>query len=211
MLDVEMQSESAGGLREADMDADPFRQFRLWMDQALAAPLREPNAMTLATATPDGRPSARMVLLRGVDTRGFVFYTNSQSRKGQELAANPHVALVIYWAELDRQVRIEGRAEPISAAESDAYFRSRPHGSRLAAWASEQSRVLPSRATLDERMREVTARYPGDDVPRPPHWGGYRVVPICIEFWQNRPNRLHDRLRYERLADGAWRIERLAP
>jgi pyridoxamine 5'-phosphate oxidase len=202
---------SMQGLRESDLDQDPFRQFRAWLDIAVAAKLREPYAMTLATATPDGKPSARMVLLRGVDERGFVFFTNFDSRKGQELAVNPWAALVIFWVELGRQVRIEGRVERVTAEESDAYFQGRPRGSRISARASDQSRVLPTRAVLEQRVQELTAEFAGKEVPRPPNWGGYRVLPQTIEFWQNRDNRLHDRLRYQRDETGAWSIQRLAP
>jgi pyridoxamine 5'-phosphate oxidase len=197
-------------LRESDVDADPFRQFRTWLEQALAANLPQPEGMTLATATPDGKPSARMVLLRGCDERGFVFYTNYDSRKGRELAANPFAALVLYWAELDRQVRIEGRVEQVTPEESDAYFRGRPRGSRQGAWASPQSQVIAGRDALERRMQEAQQTYPDGEVPRPPHWGGFRVVPDVIEFWQGQEDRLHDRLCYRRTADG-WVIERLAP
>ena len=199
------------GLSEADLAPDPFAQFQAWFDTALAAGLPEPNAMTLDTATPDGRPSARMVLIKGVDPRGFVFYTNYESRKGRELEANPWAALVFYWPELERQIRIEGRVERVAAEESDAYFASRPLGSRLGAWASPQSQVIPGRDVLEARLRDLEARFASGDVPRPPHWGGYRVVPEAVEFWQGRPSRLHDRLRYTRQADGRWAIERLAP
>jgi pyridoxamine 5'-phosphate oxidase len=198
-------------LVEGDVDPDPVVQFGRWFDDANAANLVEPSAMTLATAGADGVPSARMVLLRGVDQRGFVFYTNYESRKAAELAANPRAALVFWWGELQRQVRVEGRVQRTSHEESAAYFRTRAPGSRLGAWASPQSRVIPSRAVLDERVAELEARHPDGDIPLPPFWGGYRLVPEVIELWQGRPNRLHDRLRYTRAADGAWRIERLAP
>lgn len=201
----------ARGLDVGDLDADPIRQFRGWLDEALAAHLTEPNAMTLATIGADGRPSARMVLIKGVSEAGFVFYTNYESRKGRELGATPWAALIFYWAELERQVRIEGRVERTSAADSDAYFHSRPVGSQLGAVVSQQSAVIPDRATLETRLRELEARYHDQEVPRPEHWGGFRVVPDAIEFWQGRPNRLHDRLRYRKAADGLWVIERLSP
>lgn len=199
------------GLREDEVDPDPILQFQVWFTQALAAGMAEPNAMTLATATPDGRPSARMVLIKGADARGFVFYTNYHSRKGHELEHNPYAALVFYWAELERQIRIEGRIEHVSAAESDAYYHSRPIGSQIGAWASAQSKVIPNREVLERRASELTSQYGAGPVPRPPHWGGYRVVPDSIEFWQGRASRLHDRLRYTRGADGNWLIERLSP
>ena len=198
------------GLVEADVDPDPVVQFGRWFDDARAAGLVEPSAMALATAGADGAPSARMVLLRGVDQRGFVFYTNHDSRKAAELAANPRAALVFWWGELQRQVRVEGLVERTSQEESAAYFRTRPPGSRLSAWASPQSRVIPGRAVLDERVAELAARHPDGEVPLPPFWGGYRLVPEVVELWQQRPDRLHDRLRYTR-TPGGWRIERLAP
>jgi pyridoxamine 5'-phosphate oxidase len=207
-----MHSEDVrAGLVEADVDPDPMVQFGRWFDDAMAADLVEPSAMTLATATADGVPSARMVLLRGVDQRGFVFYSNYESRKAAELTANPLAALVFWWGELQRQIRVEGPVERTSQEESAAYFRTRPLGSRLSAWASPQSRVIPSRAVLDERVAELAAGHPDGDIPLPPFWGGYRLVPELVELWQGRPNRLHDRLRYTRLVDGGWRIERLAP
>jgi pyridoxamine 5'-phosphate oxidase len=198
------------GLRESDADPDPIEQFRRWFGEALAADLHEPNAMTLATATPDGRPSARVVLLKGFDERGFVFYTNYEGRKSRELEANPRAALLFYWGELERQVRVEGRVWRVPDRESDAYFAGRPRGSQLGAWASEQSRPVRDRGALERRLRELEGEYEGREVPRPAFWGGYRVVPETMEFWQGRENRLHDRLRYRR-AEGGWKIERLQP
>jgi pyridoxamine 5'-phosphate oxidase len=192
----------------ADLDADPLRQFNLWFDAARAA-VPVPEAMTLATATADGRPSARMVLLKGADERGFAFYTGYGSRKGRELAENPRAALLFHWAPLGRQVRIEGAAERVPREESEAYFRTRPLGSRLAASASPQSRPLADRAELD-RLYEGAAATHGEDVPLPPHWGGFRVVPDAYEFWQHGEDRLHDRVRYERDGPG-WSRLRLAP
>ena len=197
-------------LAEADVDADPVVQFGRWFEQAEEAGLLEPTAMTLATATPDGRPSARMVLLRGFDERGFCFYSNYESRKGVELAANPRAALVFWWGELERQVRIEGPVAPTSRAESEAYFHSRPPGSQLSAAASPQSRVIQDRAVLERRVAELAADSADGQVPLPDFWGGYRLTHEVVEFWQGRPNRLHDRLRYRRAGDG-WKIERLAP
>lgn len=198
------------GLTEAEADLDPFVQFRRWFDQALAAQLPEPNAMTVATVGADGRPAARVVLLKGVDERGFVFYTNYDSRKAAELTIHPYAALLFYWPELERQVRIEGGVAKVAEAESDAYFASRPRGSQLGAWTSPQSQVIAGREVLDQRLEQLTAEFAGRDVPRPPHWGGFRVVPDVFEFWQGRPSRLHDRLRYRR--DGnQWLRERLAP
>ncbi len=198
------------GLREADLAADPTVQFRRWFDEALAAGLHEPNAMTVATAGRDGRPSARVVLLKGFDERGFVFYTNQEGRKGREIAENPYCALLFYWGELERQVRIEGRASPVPGEESDAYYESRPRGSRLGAWASAQSHEVADRGALEERLRSLEAEYEGREVPRPPFWGGYRVEPEAFEFWQGRENRLHDRLVYRRAHEG-WGVVRLQP
>ncbi|GAB7521154.1 pyridoxamine 5'-phosphate oxidase [Paraburkholderia sp. 2C] len=201
---------SLGSLDEADLDRDPIRQFEKWFAQAIKAQLPEPNAMTLATVDSRGHPSARIVLIKGVDPRGFVFFTNYESRKGREIADNPRASLLFHWIELERQVRIEGRVEMTSAAESDAYYASRPLASRIGAWASAQSQEIESRAALEAREREIIAQY-GEHPPRPPHWGGYRVVPDTMEFWQGRPSRLHDRMRYTRDGSGAWRIARLSP
>ena len=197
-------------LSEISVPADPFELFRTWFAAAREAMI-EPEAMTLATADADGRPSARMVLLRGVDARGFVFYTNYESRKGAELSANPKAALVLYWASLHRQVRIEGRVARVSPAESDAYFATRATGSRISAAASPQSAVILNRAQLEQRVRDLAAAHVELILPRPDHWGGFRVQPEAIEFWQAGEHRLHDRIRYRGLTDGGWAIERLAP
>lgn len=199
------------GLLESAMADDPIVQFRTWLDEAMAAALPEPNAMTLATSTPDGHPSARMVLLKGVDADGFVFFTNYESRKGRELVIDPLAALVFYWAELERQVRVEGSMEVLPAALSDAYFQSRPRESQLGAWASAQSQIIANREVLEERFQALSAQYQAQPIPRPPYWGGYRVIPAIIEFWQGRPNRLHDRLRYRRVTESQWGMERLSP
>jgi pyridoxamine 5'-phosphate oxidase len=197
------------GLSEAEADADPLRQFERWFADALAAGIPLPNAMTLATVSADGAPSARVVLLKGVEHGGFVFYTNYLSRKGRELAARPLACLVLLWSDLERQVRIDGTVESVPAAESDAYYASRPLGARLSAWASEQSARVKDRAQLEQHLLEKKRQY-GDAPPRPPHWGGYRVTPLAIEFWQGRADRLHDRLVYRRSEHG-WTRERLAP
>ncbi len=200
-------------LDERDVDRDPFRQFARWFDEAVAVRSPEPNAMTLATSDRSGRPSARIVLLKAVDNRGFTFYTNFESRKARELDAGAPAALLFFWAELERQVRIEGVVEKVDAATADAYWASRPRLSQVGAWASPQSTPLPDRATLEARVANVEARFPGA-VPRPPHWGGYRLVPETFEFWQGRASRLHDRLIYDRDDQGeetGWRIGRLAP
>jgi len=222
------------GLRRRDLEADPIRQFKRWFEQAqgarasgrlrkffiglykslLMAAGAEPmdlTAMTLATADKQGRPSARVVLLKGVDERGFIFYTNYQSRKGHELEENPQAALVFYWSDQERQVCVAGQISKLSPAESDAYFKTRPRGSRLAAWASRQSEAIADRAALEAAWKQMEAQYPGEDVPRPPHWGGYALSPERMEFWQGRANRLHDRFCYTRQADDTWRIERLSP
>ncbi|MCA0239079.1 MAG: pyridoxamine 5'-phosphate oxidase [Bacteroidetes bacterium] len=198
-------------LSESDVSSSPLVQFDRWFQEALDAQLTEPNAMTLATATRDGHPSARTVLLKGVDKEGFVFFTNYESRKGQELADNPQAALLFTWLELERQVRIEGMIERISAEASEAYFQSRPKGSQIGAWVSPQSRVIPGREVLEAKQQALEAEYAHAEVlPRPTFWGGYRLLPDTVEFWQGRPSRLHDRILYRRFA-GAWKIERLAP
>lgn len=199
-----------GTLDETRAAGDPFTQFRSWIHDALTAGALEANAMTLATVDANGRPSARVVLLRSWNERGFVFFTNYRSQKGREIAANPRAALLFFWPELERQVRIDGRVEQLSAEESDAYFARRPRGHRISSWASPQSEVIPARAFLETKMEEIEQRFRDADVPRPPHWGGYRVVPERLEFWQGRPDRAHDRLAYTRSAAG-WKRERLAP
>ena len=202
---------AARGLRRRDLDPDPIKQFSSWFTAAIEAEIRDVNAMSLATAGRDAKPSVRVVLLKGFDQDGFVFFTNYESEKGVQLEANPYAALAFYWIELDRQIRIAGKTERTSRQESEGYFHSRPIGSQLGAWASRQSEVLDGRRVLDARMVEMTERFGDNPIPLPPHWGGYRVEPDTMEFWQGRPNRLHDRFRYRRQTDGSWLIERLAP
>jgi pyridoxamine 5'-phosphate oxidase len=199
------------GLRRAELDADPIAQFGKWLQQAVAAGIPEPNAMTLATADKQGRPSARTVLLKGADERGFVFFTNYESRKGRELEWNPNAALVFFWPGLERQVCVAGTVAKVPPAESKSYFDSRPKGSRLAALASEQSQPIPDRGFLEKRLATLFAKYPGEEIPVPAAWGGFRLAPDRIEFWQGRPSRLHDRFEYLKLLDNRWQIERLAP
>ena len=225
---------SLTGLRRSDLELDPIAQFKKWFDQATGArasgrvrkrlirwykalllawgaELLDLTAMTLATVDKQGRPSARVVLLKGLDQRGFVFFTNYESRKGQELAENPRAALVFYWSDQERQVCIAGQVSKLPATESDAYFRTRPHGSRVAAWASKQSAIVKDRAALEEQWQQIEAKYGGLEIPRPPFWGGYLLTPTRVEFWQGRPNRLHDRFSYARQPDKSWLIERLSP
>lgn len=197
-------------LDESTIPSDPIQQFRTWFDDALRAEILDANAMALATVSGDGIPSARTVLLKDIDDRGLVFFTHYNSPKGHDLAAHAHASLLFYWAPLERQVRVTGSVERVPAAESDAYFASRPRDSQIAAWAAQQSSELPDRAALEQRYQELTAKYGGQPVPRPPDWGGYRVVPNRIEFWQGRPKRLHDRVLYVK-SGNAWKRVRLAP
>jgi pyridoxamine 5'-phosphate oxidase len=197
-------------LLESEVDPNPFKQFQVWFDAAVAECRSEPTAMTLATADREGRPSARLVLLKGCDERGFVFFTNYESEKARDLAENPWASLVFFWCEHQRQVRIDGRVERVSEGESDEYFATRPRGSQIGAWASNQSSPIAGREELERRVAEMEAEYEGRDIPRPSCWGGYRVIPVQFEFWQGRPNRLHDRIRYSPVEEG-WRIERVAP
>jgi len=199
------------GLDENEIDRDPIRQFQIWFDDAISAKIPMPEAMTLATATPDGMPAARMVLLKQVDQDGFVFFTNYRSAKAQQLDANPHAALVFYWHQLERQVRVEGSVVRISQQESHEYFQTRPRESQIGAWVSEQSTVITGRDVLEQRARELEGLYCDREIDCPEHWGGYRVIPERIEFWKGRVGRLHDRILYERDSGGLWTISRLAP
>lgn len=205
------QNYTRSGLSETEIEPNPVTQFSLWFQQAIETQLPEPNAMTIATVAGNGQPSARVVLLKHFDARGFVFYTNYDSLKGKQLTENPQVALVFWWAELERQVRIEGKVTKVSDSESNEYFHSRPKGSQIGAWVSNQSQVIESREILDKKLANLEAQYQEQDIPRPPHWGGFRVIPNLIEFWQGRPNRLHDRLCYYWKEENSWEIKRLSP
>jgi pyridoxamine 5'-phosphate oxidase len=198
------------GLHETDLDPDPLKQFKLWFNDVVNAGISEANAMLLSTAF-NGRPSGRIVLLKDLNETGFSFFTNYQSKKGEEIEANPQVALTFFWKEFERQVRIEGSIQKTADAESDEYFAVRPRGSQIGAWVSDQSEVITGRDILETKTRELNERFEGQTVPRPPHWGGYRVIPDYIEFWQGRPSRLHDRLAYQKTAENSWKIERLSP
>jgi pyridoxamine 5'-phosphate oxidase len=198
-------------LSENEVDRDPIRQFTRWWQETIASEIDEANAMTLSTASAQGKPFARIVLLKGYDNNGFVFFTNYESKKGKEIGENPRATLLFFWKELERQVRIEGTVEKVNEKDSDAYFSSRPLESRIGAWASPQSRIIESRETLEANVQKIKQQFPGENIPRPPHWGGYIVVPETIEFWQGRPNRLHDRILYTLIAQNNWSIQRLAP
>ena len=202
---------SLAGLAEKDLARDPFRQFEKWFQEAEGAKIPEPNAMTLATVDAEGRPSARTVLLKGLDGRGFVFFSNYESRKGREVAGNPRVALVFPWIAIERQVIVEGTATKMAREENEAYFHSRPRASQLGAWVAQQSSIITGREVLEDAMKALEKKHAGAEVPLPPNWGGWRVAPETVEFWQGRRSRLHDRLRYRRAKDGAWTVERLAP
>ncbi len=204
--DYQLQS-----LLEKDVDHDPFVQFNTWWDDAIKSELEEINAMTLATASASGKPSARTVLLKSVSENGFVFFTNYNSHKGKELEENPNACLVFFWKELERQIRITGKVEKVTAVESDEYFNSRPEGSKIGAWASPQSSVIESREIIEENITQYEHRFADEKITRPPHWGGYIVIPTVIEFWQGRRNRLHDRIQYSKMQDESWKVERLAP
>ncbi|MEA5139504.1 pyridoxamine 5'-phosphate oxidase [Arcicella rigui] len=199
-----------GSLDVEDVNASPLEQFKKWFHEAIESKLPEPNAMLVSTVSADGKPSARVVLLKGID-EGFTFYTNYLSRKGAELAENPHACITFFWVELERQVRIEGKMEKVSAEESDAYFQVRPLGSQIGAWVSNQSMVIESREVLEEREKHLKEKFGNEPIPRPPHWGGYRLIPEYVEFWQGRPSRLHDRIAYTKLEEHTWKIERLSP
>lgn len=202
---------SLAGLAEKDLAKDPFRQFDKWFQEAEAAKVVEPNAMTLSTVDSRGQPSARIVLLKALDGRGFVFFSNYESRKGRELTANPRASLLFPWIALERQVIVEGPVARVTREESETYFHSRPRASQLGAWVSQQSSIIPGRSALEDSLKALEKKYAGAEVPLPPNWGGYRVSPETIEFWQGRRSRLHDRLRYRREKDGSWAVERLAP
>lgn len=205
------QNYSKGGLLKKDAQINPFQQFHKWFHEAIESEILEPNAMALATINGEGKPVARIVLLKNLDEQGFVFFSNYSSQKGQNLADNPWASLVFWWGELERQVRVEGKVEKITDSESDQYFNSRPLGSQLGAWASPQSQVIPNRKFLEHRLEEFTKKYQDQLIPRPANWGGYRVIPHLVEFWQGRQNRLHDRLCYRLNEHGQWQIDRLAP
>ena len=205
------QNYTKGGLLKKDVQMNPLQQFRKWFHEAINSEILEPNAMTLATINSEGKPVARIVLLKNLDEQGFIFFTNYQSQKGQNLLDNPWASLVFWWGELERQVRVEGKVAKISESESDQYFYSRPIGSQLGAWASPQSQVIPNRQFLENRLQEFTQQYENKTIPRPENWGGYRVIPNTIEFWQGRQNRLHDRLCYRLNEEQQWQIDRLAP
>lgn len=205
------QGEQDTVLEIADLDPDPFVQFGIWYEAAQRTEIPNANAMTLATATADGIPSVRTVLLKGYDDHGLVFFTNYESQKGRELSENPYASVAFYWREFDRQIRVSGRVERVSQDESFEYFQTRYRGSRIGAWASRQSEVIDSREELLDRVREIESRFPDDDIPLPPHWGGFRLIPDTFEFWESRESRLHDRFRYTRADDGTWQIQRLQP
>lgn len=202
---------NAGSLHEGAMAPDPFDQFKIWFDAAISSGQSEPNAMVIASASTNGIPSARVVLLKELTNKGFVFYTNYMSRKGQELMANPHAAALFDWHEMERQIRIEGTVEKVDAAESDAYFNIRPDDAKIGAWSSPQSSVVSGREELESLQKKYTAQFAGKEIPRPPHWGGFIILPTMIEFWQGRPNRMHDRIVYIRTDNGEWKLQRLAP